>query len=198
MRQILDAAYTCFARHGARRTTMDDIAREAGVSRATVYQHVKNKDDAFRRLVERMFAAATQQARAAAQAEADLDEKLASVLAAKLGLTLMVWRDSPAHAMELLGDNTRLSADLSVEFTATLHDLLVAAIRAEYPDREPGEMPELLLSLTRGLEAHTPDQDDAVRRLREGIRLIVAGWRATAEPGSSAAAATRRRRRPSS
>ena len=25
---ILDAAYVCFTRHGVRRTTMDDIARE--------------------------------------------------------------------------------------------------------------------------------------------------------------------------
>jgi TetR/AcrR family transcriptional regulator len=47
MRAILDAAYRCFARHGARRTTMDDIAAEAGLSRPAVYQYVRNKDDVF-------------------------------------------------------------------------------------------------------------------------------------------------------
>lgn len=37
-RRILDAALRCVARWGIAKTTLDDIAREAGVSRATVYR----------------------------------------------------------------------------------------------------------------------------------------------------------------
>lgn len=40
---IFDAATACFERHGVGRTTMDDIAREAGVSRAAIYYHFPNK-----------------------------------------------------------------------------------------------------------------------------------------------------------
>jgi AcrR family transcriptional regulator len=36
--RILDAALQCCARWGLAKTTLDDIAREAGVSRATVYR----------------------------------------------------------------------------------------------------------------------------------------------------------------
>ena len=36
--QILDAALSCFSRWGVAKTTLDDIAREAGCSRATVYR----------------------------------------------------------------------------------------------------------------------------------------------------------------
>jgi AcrR family transcriptional regulator len=36
--KVLDAALACFARWGLTKTTLDDIAREAGVSRATVYR----------------------------------------------------------------------------------------------------------------------------------------------------------------
>jgi AcrR family transcriptional regulator len=36
--RIVDATLGCLARHGTSKTTIDDIAREAGVSRATVYR----------------------------------------------------------------------------------------------------------------------------------------------------------------
>ncbi len=35
---IIDATLACLARHGTLKTTVDDIARQAGVSRATVYR----------------------------------------------------------------------------------------------------------------------------------------------------------------
>ncbi len=36
--RIVDATLECLARHGASKTTVDDIARQAGVSRATIYR----------------------------------------------------------------------------------------------------------------------------------------------------------------
>ncbi len=36
--RIIDASLACLARHGTLKTTVDDIARQAGVSRATVYR----------------------------------------------------------------------------------------------------------------------------------------------------------------
>ena len=50
--EVLDATYECLTRYGVRRTTMEDIASVAGMSRAAVYQYVRNKDDAFRGLAE--------------------------------------------------------------------------------------------------------------------------------------------------
>lgn len=43
--QVLDAAYTCFARNGFHATTMQDIAREAGVSYGVVYHYFDSKED---------------------------------------------------------------------------------------------------------------------------------------------------------
>lgn len=37
--RILTATYTCIARSGLARVTVEDAAREAGISRATVYRH---------------------------------------------------------------------------------------------------------------------------------------------------------------
>lgn len=38
-KRILEAGYACVARSGLARTTVEDAARQAGVSRATVYRH---------------------------------------------------------------------------------------------------------------------------------------------------------------
>ena len=37
--RILEATFACIARYGLAKTTMDDAAKEAGLSRATVYRH---------------------------------------------------------------------------------------------------------------------------------------------------------------
>lgn len=43
--RICQAALACFLRLGIQRTTMTDIAREAGITRPTLYKHFKNKAD---------------------------------------------------------------------------------------------------------------------------------------------------------
>lgn len=40
----MDAAEECFDRYGVAKTTMDDIAKSAGVSRPTVYRHFEDRD----------------------------------------------------------------------------------------------------------------------------------------------------------
>src|SRR6266513_5922096 len=45
--RILDAATTLLVRWGYRKTTIDDVAREAGVGKGTIYLHWKDKNDLF-------------------------------------------------------------------------------------------------------------------------------------------------------
>jgi AcrR family transcriptional regulator len=42
---ILEGAYQCIARHGMARTTVEDVARQARVSRATVYRYFPGGKD---------------------------------------------------------------------------------------------------------------------------------------------------------
>ncbi len=37
--RILQATYSCVARHGLAKTTVDDVARQSGLSRATIYRY---------------------------------------------------------------------------------------------------------------------------------------------------------------
>lgn len=45
--RILEAAEACFARYGFQKTSMEDIAREAGLSRRSVYRHFPDKAALF-------------------------------------------------------------------------------------------------------------------------------------------------------
>lgn len=49
--RLLDAAYRCVARYGIAKTTVDDIAREAKVSRPTVYRQFPGGKDVILREV---------------------------------------------------------------------------------------------------------------------------------------------------
>ncbi len=53
--RILDAAYEQFCRTGIRRSTMEDVARRAKVSRVTVYRRFATKDTLVEHVVRREF-----------------------------------------------------------------------------------------------------------------------------------------------
>ncbi len=50
---VLDAALHVFSRYGVKRTSMVDLCEEAGVSRQTLYNRFRNKDDILRGLIGR-------------------------------------------------------------------------------------------------------------------------------------------------
>ncbi len=178
--QILDAAYVCFTRFGMRRTTMDDIAAEAGMSRPAVYQYVRNKDDTYRRLAERLFDRALAAARDRATAEGGFGERLTAVLDSKLELTLRLWRDSP-HAAELLAGSARLPSELvegyTTAMTTVITDLIADAAKAGEIalDLAPADAAEVLVAFVRGLEADPVDPDRSRAMLRHGVALLTVG-----------------------
>jgi AcrR family transcriptional regulator len=51
--EILDAALTAFSRKGYHATSLDDIAGEAGVSKALIYEHFASKQELYGDLIAR-------------------------------------------------------------------------------------------------------------------------------------------------
>src|SRR5919108_4169962 len=70
--KILDAAFVSVARLGAKRTTMADVSREAGLSRQTVYRYFPNKHELFGALVLREEQRLVTRVRAAVAKHRDL------------------------------------------------------------------------------------------------------------------------------
>lgn len=51
--QILDAATRAFARAGFIPTSLDDVAKEAGITRVILYRHFESKSDMYRAVLDR-------------------------------------------------------------------------------------------------------------------------------------------------
>lgn len=141
---ILRAAYTQFARYGYRRTSMEDIARETGMSRAFLYLHFKNKDEIFRQLAESLHDDIWQGIQQALAAPGPVAERVASALAEKGVHTLQIVSDSE-HAQEIFDAGGRLGPDLAADFDERFHRALAQALK-DADDR--GEIDLSLADLT--------------------------------------------------
>jgi AcrR family transcriptional regulator len=62
---ILDAALSAFSQKGYHATSLDDVAREAGVSKALIYEHFASKQELYADLIARNARELTQRVTAA-------------------------------------------------------------------------------------------------------------------------------------
>lgn len=109
---ILDAAFHAFATYGYRRTSMDDIARGAGMSRSALYLHYRNKEDIFRSLTTRYFAQSLRDLQTALNAPGQTTEQaLFAGFVAKDGKFMDVVLSTP-HGDELLDAGLSITRDL--------------------------------------------------------------------------------------
>ncbi|MFJ5368835.1 TetR/AcrR family transcriptional regulator, partial [Bosea sp. CER48] len=84
--QIADAALRLFARYGYKRSSMDDIAKEAGLAKATLYLHFKGKDDVFRAMLDLLARRVEARCREVLSTTGPFPERLNALLQAHHGL----------------------------------------------------------------------------------------------------------------
>ncbi len=77
---ILDAARRRFLRFGVPKTTVDEVAREAGCSRTTLYAHFRNKEDLYRSVLEQDAEAFIREASAVLATDASAGKKIRSIV----------------------------------------------------------------------------------------------------------------------
>jgi AcrR family transcriptional regulator len=79
--RILEAAFACAARYGLAKTTMEDVGREAGLSRATVYRYFpKGKDELMAEVVAWQVAAFFDELTRAVAGRTDIADVLVETL----------------------------------------------------------------------------------------------------------------------
>jgi AcrR family transcriptional regulator len=183
---ILAAGLRCFGRDGYRRTALDRVAREAGISRAALYLHFANKEELFRALVDDLHARALADATAAARGDGPLADRLTAALVAKTARFFDLLRASQ-HADEFLDENHRLCGEISTAFAAKHARLLgrmiaTAAAAGEISLATIGasatQVAELLLDTAEGIKTRGRailSADGYERRLADAIRIVIAG-----------------------
>jgi AcrR family transcriptional regulator len=187
---IFDAALQLFGRYGYRRTSIDDIARAAGVAKGTVYLYVENKEALFRTLAQSLLDGVLANARTAAAGRGgDVAARLLAILDAKFGFFHDLLRRSP-HASELLDSTSRLCADVFATGDAAYLGLLTKAVadavrRRELAPRRHGlgaeDVARLLLAGAHGIDADPArllSSEEHRTRLDALVRVVVDGLRA--------------------
>lgn len=98
--QIADAALRRFSRYGFKRTSMEDIAREAGLAKATLYLHFGGKDDVFRAMMARSAQRVEARCRHVLTMSGPFPQRLAALLEAHYG-TAYACFGAGEHLLEL-------------------------------------------------------------------------------------------------
>ena len=172
--RLLDSAEACIERFGLSKTTVEDIARDAKVSRATIYRYFDNRDELILAVVLRSLGRSGQGDMSDFFVDADTPERFGSSLVEAMTALLDRLRHDPKLEILLNRDTGGVSATISgaseALFELVLDDwrpLMTAAQGAGLirPDLEVDELSEwllrALLSLltVEGPRLHTPEDE---------------------------------------
>ncbi len=180
---ILDAALRVFGQYGYRRTSMDDIAREAGIGKGTIYLSFAGKDEVFRALSQSLSERMLNDAQTARLRPGTTADRLAAVCGAWFGAYAETIRRSP-HAAELLDAKHRLSADVishaASRYRRLVRDIVTEAATAGELDLKSvgitaDTAAELLIASARGLQSSAASPATYRRHLNALVRVMVAG-----------------------
>jgi AcrR family transcriptional regulator len=124
---ILGAAQSLFSRYGFRRTSIDEIASEAGIAKGTVYLYFPNKQAVFRAVAERVAEHVLAGTQAAYERETAVAPRVLAMLEAKFVHMFEVVHATP-HARELIDTKNGTAADVFERADRRYEELLARAL----------------------------------------------------------------------
>lgn len=127
---ICDAAARMFIRYGAKRTGMNDIARETGIARQTLYNIYPNKEAVLAATIELVMSRALEQAKTDLADCHDLTRQMDLVLEHLVRRPFAMLHSTPnaADIIEGVGADSRAAIQRSKDaFRTVLEDLLAPA-----------------------------------------------------------------------
>ncbi len=191
---ILDAALPVLVRYGFQKTTMADIARAAGISRASLYLAFTSKEELFRAGSTRAHMRTMAEVEAALARTGDVVDRIAAAISAfQEGLIVPFGRSE--NAKELFEANMDLAKDITVAARSKLLELLAKAL-AEARSRgeidldmtkaEPTDLAALIAAAMDGIK-HNYSADGScdnamqlLMRILRGAIDVTATWPHTA------------------
>jgi TetR/AcrR family transcriptional regulator, repressor for uid operon len=166
--RILDAAHACFARSGFHRTTMADIAAEAGMSAGNLYRYFASKDAVVAQLCARDradiasgFAGINEATDPVTAFEALGRHHLVNEPRERAVLVAEIWAEAARN-----GTIAKMCSDFDADITSRLDDF-IGALRTRalvHPDVDTRELAALVAVLVDGVisrRARDPQFDTA-------------------------------------
>jgi AcrR family transcriptional regulator len=175
---IVRAAIGVFLRFGPRKTSMDDVARAANISRQGLYLHFKTKDALFRAVVAQMLdhlRSTTWQA--LGRDDHSVEERLAEAFEAFHGVTVeIVDRQTYAEMLQAAkafaaDPMSQLEQDLITD-VATLLKHSGHAKAWEAAGVSAADVAQHLFDASAGAKYESASLDEYRRRLRVSVRVV--------------------------
>lgn len=168
-RDIVEAGWAMFARYGYTKTTMSDIAGEAGVARQTVYNAFAGKEDILRAVVRHSGEMSLNEVLSAWETVTSLDEKVS--VFQKLGPE--AWYNAimaaPDWGALMDGVNTAAAGELRAleeKWVAAIRKMLSDTLGSDRDDLE--EIARFLYSASKNAKYGVTD----VTQLRQRLATI--------------------------
>lgn len=176
---IIDAARDVFMRYGFRKTSMDDLARAAGLSRQGLYLHFANKQTLFKAMVMQLLEAMRSDARKAlARDDIGIEDRVLDAFDAMFAKAVGSENLDELFAtmVELFGRlNVRAIEDeLASDVAQALHS---AGVAEQWKDTEVSvkNLAELLFAASDGIKRRARTPAEYRDRMRMAVRLVCRG-----------------------
>ncbi len=158
--QILQSAINTITQYGYRRTSMDDIAKDAGISRASIYQHFKNKEAVTLAAFELVTKQSFSTARNATDELSDPIQKLRAYVTAYMVFYFRLVFAGP-HADEIMQIKSQFGSEnpeqARIQFVAEINQFL---------DLKPNaEIGFIIAAAAEGIKMNAPDEEVLKSRL---------------------------------
>jgi TetR/AcrR family acrAB operon transcriptional repressor len=187
--RIIDAALLVFRRHGFRRSSIEQAAEAAGLTRQALYHHFDSKEALFRAVIERLHEDALAAEIAAADAADKAGGRLADILVASVGAKLSQLAaalDGSPHVEELFSEHLLQARDLYQKYAAIYAEQLAAtiarvcrkqglALNAGMTPRELARCIEMAVNGTKSAYPGMQPVDAFLKDLDTMLRTLVAG-----------------------
>ncbi|MCG8416067.1 MAG: TetR/AcrR family transcriptional regulator [Pseudomonadales bacterium] len=179
---VFDAAADVFAQYGFRRTTMNDIAQAAGISRPALYLMFDNKENLFHELAAYRINLALKEARAVLAGSDPVTERFINALMVFEKVYTEPVANSP-HGEELIDVNMSLAADVMSKGYSSLVTALAKVLKEA---EETGEVSfentpmthkvfvELLLSSMKGIKKMAASKEEYRKQTQMVAQIFLA------------------------
>ncbi|NVO54615.1 TetR/AcrR family transcriptional regulator [Rhodobacteraceae bacterium B1Z28] len=176
---ILNSAFQAFSKYGFRKTSMDDIARGAGMSRPAVYLHYKNKEAIVRKLTELHYEEKTAVVTEALNGTGTISEIVTRAIHAQTeGMAAIL---ASPHGLEMLDTTKSMSIDIVEQGEAKLADLYAAWLAREQAAgrvrlfESPEETAKTITVTLKGIKMTASGAEEFEKHTAQLAALIGAG-----------------------
>ena len=180
--QVLSVALEVFGRFGFRKTSMDEVARSADISRQGLYLYFASKEALFRAAVrQELDTALSEASRCLEEENVGLEDRVVAALDAWMGR--FVGSMLASDIGNMLENSAMQLGNMATEFSAAFEARLsstIAAATTESDRRQLGVTPEeitgTLHAVGKGWRFLVDSRSEFVAKVTVAVRLVLANF----------------------